>query len=418
MFLGNSLLSLHDLLSGRCDRSILLEATACFQGSITALKALREMVDSCFHGNTKEHIDFVKRTLILCRGRASTNLGRTLMERSKHWMHSDSNRIVDAVECLNDAVSCAMALRAQCVSLRTSNSEKYLNFIEIHKYEADELYSMAVKWLGLCFWQLGEKDQAIDSLLKSHGEGDMDSLPLSAALSVLHANMKCLLEKYYAASSLINLVTKEVDNSLLSKENCEHYKGLVSIAVRGYSRAMEISDLLYSVAQSRADTPIQLNDLIHEHDIVSSQGLQEMRDSFVQMWDDKSTKVSLRSLVHASDYRKDNSRDLPRSDLFPSGFMPSNKSNVKVGKFVLNKSDETSKQTDDQVRVSKDANHKRNDNSFDSFGLESTSEMQRPLNPMNFQEKVTYRLWGDDVLIALGKDIRQFPACCPVRPTT
>jgi len=420
MFLGNKLLSLHDLLLYKGDRSILFEAATCFQGSLTILKMLRKLVDRCFNGSTKDHIDFVKRTLILCRGRALINLGHTFLEQSKERSYRDSKRINDAIDCLNEAVSCAQALRAQCVCFHTSRDEKYTILIDTHKHEANELESMANKWLGLCFWHTGLKDRAINNLLKSIDNSERDrgspAIVSRSEGNVLHACMKSLLEEYYGASSLINLATKEVDAAFLSQENVEKYQGLVATSLRGYTRAMEISDSLYSVARSRIDCPIKLNDLIHDHDIVSSRVLQEMRDSFLHMWEDKKTSVSSRAALISDKHKGDAARALPRSDILHSGFMPSNK-NTEPATFIVDEGGKLSKEKM-QNRSSKEAAHVQTDKAFDGFGLESGNDMHRPLNRNMFEGQSTYRLWGDEVLIALGKDIHQYPSCCPERPKT
>jgi hypothetical protein len=228
--------------------------------------------------------------------------------------------------------------------------------------------------------------------------------------------MKSLLEEYYGASSLINLATKEVDAAFLSQENVEKYQGLVATSLRGYTRAMEISDSLYSVARSRVDCPIKLNDLIHDHDIVSSRVLQEMRDSFLHMWEDKKTSVSSRAALISDKHKGDAARALPRSDILHSGFMPSNK-NTEPATFIVGEGGKLSKEKM-QNKSSKEAAHVQTDEAFDGFGLESGNDMHRPLNRNMFEGQSTYRLWGDEVLIALGKDIHQYPSCCPERPKT
>jgi len=413
MFLGNRLLSLHELLMGNGNRSILFEAASCFQEALRILKSLRKIVDRCYEKSVKEHIDFVKRTLILCRGRALANLGRTFLEQFKQRSNNLSQRINEAIRCFNEATSCAHALRAQSVCSLTSKDDQYTVFLAIHKYEADELESFAGRWLGICVWQSGSKERAIDILSKAMGNRDKLTISKMIPTNVLHAEMKCQIEEYYGASSLINLTTKEVDTVLLTPDNVNHYNELVTISSHAYERAAGISDSLFSVARSRADCPITRNDLIQEHDIASSEDLQQMRDIFLDTWEEKKSFISSK-ISYNHDNRNDDRTRLPRNDIFPNGFMPSNKRTFIQSEKIVHKDRQKSKGHAEAI-LSKEVAHKPRDDAFDGFGVQTQVYVPTPLDSNAVKRKITYMRWGDEVLISMGKDIHRYPSCCPER---
>jgi len=408
MTLGNLLLEYHSLIPKNQDYSLLQRAETRFEESIAIVQELGRMNKA--DGEVDKEFNFRQRALLLCRGRANTNLGKTYFEQSEmRRVRGDQrehfSKLAKAVRHLRNAESDARSLRAQAITNIDLDPRA-----EMHKFDANLLLSLACRFQGYAFWRLSKEKTCIDALKKAAGLSDRDDTSIQVGPKVdgdttlVEAKVGLMLEHYDGACSLVHITPPLFNLALRGNTNDKWDDDLFGTLCDGYDQAAKISETL----EKLKGHSVGVKDMIEQKDVLPSSEINKLKDETMTRYRERKLNGSQISLGNHSTLR------LPRNDLFRNDGILSRSEPTE--RIVIDGT--TRKQHDDLSKRNSKKMQPISDDAFDDFGLhtndgnEATSFFDEELSPLPVQ----YRKWGDELFKENGMDIDAFPSCEPERP--
>lgn len=415
MSLGILLLDYHSLTQNNQDYSILKKAEPYFQESIKIIKELVQMNKPDIDGE-REEFEFRQISLLLCSGRAYTNLGKTYFEQSEMILgrkndfggdqREQYSKLALAIKCFRNAEKDAIALRSKSVTKKLDKRA------ELHVFDANSLLSMTWRFQGHAFLRLLKEEICIGKLRKAAGLSDFNATTIhvepkvNSEVDEIEAKVSLILEQYDGACSLIS-ISSSLSNRALQGTTNESWDEDVSKTLReAYDQATNLSEALEEFSHSS----IAVKEMISQHDIRSSAEIKRLKDEAMKHNQQKKTADSKLSAQSAMNHSTTPS--LPRNDLFRNASLSRSDTS---GRIVI---DSSARKKRDEFEEKKQS-HKRKsetDDAFDGFGLHTNEDDEGP----SFEEislpKVQHRKWGDEIFEDQEMNADSYPSCEPERP--
>jgi len=427
MTLGNLLLEKNALIVTEKSESysILKMAQVYFEEAIIIVRQLDKMNEEDNNNSINDtDVKFRCRALLLCRGRAYTNLGKTFFEQSEALSRGIMNELVintekksklsAALKFLKNAEQDSRSLRAQAVSIASVDQRGF-----VHKLEADTLESLSCRYKGYVFWRWLKEQNSIDALKKAIGNDDLASLASYSHNGernedVIQAKVNLLLEKYHGATSLILIATsaleQQIRGSIESSCSDDDDDSRFKVICEGYDSATNISRLLNQISTC-TEYPYSFEDIMAEYDIARNDIIEEMKSKFIHRWRERKGHKSSSKLTNFQ------SSHIPikllrRNDIFRN---ESTRFDTVVSETVIIGQNKSKLKKQNRAI----ATAKTNDDTFDDFDLNTNSGANDALSHFEEDEEPeprNFRKWGDQALQELGLDSDTYPGCVPVKP--
>ena len=408
MTLGNNLLSLCavDEDNDSKDKN-LAEARRCFREARDLVKK-QEEVHQMIYGHTddaSEEACSIRRKLLLLRGRAHVNLGIALVKLSlmKHTEIAREGLEKEAVTELESAESCAIAIRARAETDEVNGGSP--SEIALDKLDADQLDSLANRWLGNALWNQRRHKEAVVAFEKG-SRFFVASKDNVSGDEMLEAELELGVECFYGCASLADLALNALEKLQIGLQGDPKWKNCVlrgeelfSMAKRAYKWASLISTNLQKVAGHKSD-------FVRENGILTSQEIEKSTEEMTSWWEQKKKS----SVVLCQKDGVVNSKSCSaRNDLFSS--IPSWPNNSPVKRFTMNES--SSRRTPQQRAQGESGSTRSRRTGASGIG----GNGNKPSNA-----NVRYRKWGDALLPHVKTDSGNnippmgYPACAPELP--
>jgi len=486
--------------------ALVQQAKSCFEEAIGIIQELERMnrrqsssSSSSLPFVTKDNNEaeqehesqksFKTRALLLCRGRALTNIGRTHFEQARGVPkltptmeggidgisrgtgdNDDSGGgvcLIKAVRYLRNAEECARSLRAQAVvgvrvnkmpstTSTKKSSRRNDRGAEQHKIEADILESLAGRWEAHALWSLSKRKECIKVLRKaagSCGDGHYDDVDDGhddgidgndednddSVGDIEEAKISLLVEWYESAGALVLAATSAMGPiPTVAKGGggtTKDEKDFEDVAIEGYDRAATISDRLVTLMANRCGEGgaarggnTTFEDLMRNHDIATGESIRQMRDNFtkdIKRYSSDGVVGGVErsgappvALQHANSGRR-SLFQLPRNDV---ATFKGSTANENTGFVVVDGGSGNVRARQRRVRASSAPSNGGDggpqDAAFDNFNV-CTGKVGSDDDDDEGSEEIplaAYIPWGDEVVLAMGKNPSAYPACEPERP--
>lgn len=412
MTLGNLYLEYNCLLSDHGNFHYLKKAQHYFEEAIHVIDQLNRMNDD----DDEDDIELKnrKRAILLCSGRAHTNLGKTFFDQSEMirkakigattFHRNCISKLSEAIEQFKMAEQQADILRTQAIVADASDGRAALHLIE-----SKMLLSLTCRFQGDAYLMISKEKESVFSLKKASGidENDLSILPKENKSDVLEAICWLLLERYDSCCSLIQTCSSLLDRAMRGDCDEKWNDEIRTLLTEGFDYTAKLSDALHKLA----DATICLKDVVVNHGVMVSTDILKLKVEVTERL--KNRSYSDTCLVISS-RKLQLIQGIPRNDLFRNHrefeIRPTQRLTID---------DNKSKTFIDVPASMRRRNEKQSDDAFDNFGLDVGGRFNSTSEDVNIQESNSvkrYRKWGDELLLANGVDINAYPSCEPEKP--
>ena len=409
MLLGNFYLEYHSLAQNNQDYQVLIKAQKYYEESISVVGQLRRM-NKPTRDNDKEY-KYRERALLLCQGRAYTNLGKTYFEQSEMILErkdgsnrkEHATRLTSAARYLKRAEIEAKSLKVQAV-MNDVDDGTYLQ-----RFDASLLLSLTCRFQGYVFLRMSKERESIDALKRACGifGGDSTIKPIQGEEEArVEAMVWLLLEQYDGACSLIQISTSLFDLSVRENGSVDWNENLLDTLRITFDKATKLSEILHN----DLDYSSAIKENILQHGIRSVDEILKLKTETLKRLSDRTSRGSTLGVKNLS------VTGLPRNDLFRNDeILPRDLSvseRIVIDYSQRNKILNTGK-------VSHKGKESTESSPFDAFNFESAVTEETSLIDDNFMlesSSAQYRRWGDELLRDRGIGDGTYPSCEPERP--
>jgi hypothetical protein len=244
--------------------------------------------------------------------------------------------------------------------------------------KADQLESLACRWMGLALWSSFQEKQAIEVL--DNASSFFHGTNIAFGSRILENILEVAAECIYATCTLTDLTCSAMER--LGRSSRQRGDELLCVAVRSLERHAEISQEIENLA-SEASTAGAVQLFQQENEISSSKDILENLNEIKRWWENikrQPTGLGLNNSIPRL------SSILPRSDLFPEG---APRQHAEPTAHILVSEGSRHRK---QKRSQTSANTLRSSNSQDAVHAlqdEASTTMRRPIR---------FRKWGDELL--------------------
>lgn len=419
MTVGILLLDYNGLLQTNQGYSILKKAEGYFQESINTIKQLVQLNNTDIDGEQVDH-EFRTRSLLLCSGRAWTNLGKTYFEQSEMLLDGTSgfggvqrdqySKLALAVKCFRNAEKDATTLRT-----KAEKEESYNKSAKFHILDANALLSMTWRFQGFAFLRLMKESVCMKKLRKAAGFDEFnntETIDPKAQVDEIEAKALLLVEQYNGAYSLISISSSLSNRTLQSNTSDSSGEDLQNILIDAYIQAENMSELLEQLS-SEHDIVKQI---VLQHGIRSKMQIKQLRDEAIQGFLQKKKKHSNLSSLDAVN---PSIPSLPRSDLFRNASL----AQTEPTGFIVRGSTARKRRDDSDQRKDRPGKKSETDDAFDGFGLhtkvhgyESDGAVQNSILDAISLPGIQYRKWGDELFEGKEMKADSYPSSVPEKP--
>lgn len=333
--------------------------------------------------NTNDESDesrYIERNLMFLLGQASVNVGIVLVEWSHEQKKTAGKKINEAVREFQQVRKLAEDMRRHAKSdqqkLRENSSEWLEAMADILK--ADQLESLACRWMGLALWSSFQEKQAINAL--DDASSFFNGAKKSFCDHILDDFLEVAAECIYATCTLTDLTCSAMER--LGRSSKQRGDELLLEVEKSLRRHAEISQRLEELALEESFfQTVQL--FMKEHEISSSKDILENLNGIKRWWEN--VKKQPAGLVKENCIPRISSI-LPRSDLFSEGAQR-----------------HTSEPTA-HIIVSEGSRRRKKKQSQSSTNILRNSYSQNAVHALEKERSKTshcpikYRKWGDGLL--------------------
>jgi len=409
MTLGNFYLEYHSLAQNNQDYQVLSKAQKYYEESISVVGQLRRM-NKPTRDNDRE-FKSRERALLLCRGRAYTNLGKTYFEQSEMILERKdgsnrkeyATRLTSAARYLKRAETDARSLKVQAV-MNDADDGTYLQ-----RFDASLLLSLTCRFQGYVFLRMSKERESIDALKRACGifGGDSTIKPIQGEEEArVEAMVWLLLEQYDGACSLIQISTSLFDLSVRENESVDWNENILDTLRVTFDKATKLSEILHN----DLDYSSTIKENILQHGIRSVDEILKLKAETLKRLSDRTSRGSTLGIKNLS------VTGLPRNDLFRNDDILPRDLSVSE-RIVIDYSQR--KKNLSTGNVSRKGKESTESSPFDAFDFESAVTEETSLVDDNFMlesSPAQYRRWGDEVLRDRGIGDGTYPSCEPERP--
>ena len=413
MTLGNLLLERFEVSK---DPSFLEKAVTRYEEALSLVLSLEKMNLDDKSFDTESEISFRGIALLICRGRAQYNLAKTYFEQGEVYRSSARQQfgslngsvtfLWKASKYLKQLEGTTKDLRGKLMGLSDLRSM-------VQKVETYELESLGCCLHGLTLWRLSKIETCFEMLMKASESHWGKELRISSikADSIICESMFRLFAEQYKASCL----SVEIAQSIFFSSVRSGFKRTLEDAFflkamnDGYVRACTVIDL-FNEMSSKPGSPKSFNDLKLEHDIMGKEELTNIQRND----NNRFKKLMSQKPEELTTSPKPFTKLLQRNDLFhdrhPYNDIQQKPTALIVVDGRLSQKRSTGTSTNRRVET---------DDGFDGFDIHSRDLEDSTIiasDEVAASQKLRYRKWGDELLIASGKSITAFPSCEPDKP--
>jgi hypothetical protein len=321
---------------------------------------------------------YIYRNLLFLSGRATVNVGITLVEWARNEKKGIAKRKASqAITELRSVEKLASEMRRQAETdkhqARVHSSEWREAMVD--SLRSDQLESLACRWMGLSLWLSFQEKEAISVLEHASSFFVSNRKPRSELIPPM---LELAAECIYATCTLMDLACSKMEQLPRSEnDKGDEYLTKVKGSLQRYAEIVGRLEQIVSLDQSWS-TMVQV--FQQDNEISSSKLVLENLAEIQGWWQTKKMKLSAKTSIAPR-----LSSILPRLDLFPGGAM--NKSPEPTAHIML---------SEGRRRKQKQAggNFRSQDLSSSNnavYALASDESKGRKL-PLRF------RKWGDDLL--------------------
>lgn len=403
MELGNILLEYH---SHAQNYNILKKAEKYFIDASDVINELDDMNNHSVEDKKKKEY-----SLLLCRGRAHTNLGKIFYEQSESIRKRKSGFGGDRREQILRLTKAMMIFRnvekdAKFVHIQATINDGLDKFAKEHVFEANSLLSMTCRFHANVLLKLSKRDACIAKMKEASG---LDGNYLNVTTidpndkSETEEKVSLLIDQYDGACSLVDLCS-----SLSYTASGIAISNASNCLPEAYDQASKISKVLVKLSHYDANA----KKMMQQHNIKSYTELENLKGLSMKKYQQSEVPGSdLSSLLNS----ERSSMNLKRNDLFSSGSaLPKNDPPERfiIGHTTRKKQKESSKTSNGN------STSMANDDAFDDFGLHTNEDdiVEALTEEIMFAPEMQYRKWGDELFADLSANADSYPSCEPVRP--
>jgi len=411
MTIGNLYLECNSLVPNSDDFHYLRKAQRYFEESIHVIKELKIMNES--DKDDEKEFKNRKRALLLCRGRAYTNLGKTHFEQSEIIRKNQSGTLTfrrEYMSRLSMSLKCFKIAEQEAEILRTQSivSDSIDKRAELHMIDAKVMLSLACRFQGNAYLRLSKEKESIDVLKKACGmnENDVNTFSKEKRSEVVEAFVWLLLERYDSACSLIHTCCSILDLAVRATSDESWNNIITDVLIECYDYIAKLSDTMHAFTHDNA----LVKGVIGQHEVLCSNDILKLKEETAYRL--RNRKCLNKSVQMSS--KPPSLLDLPRNDLFRN-----------QDKFLSNQPRERVVINDTQHKPPADTVSNRHQKicltgaSFDNFSLDMGDSAEIDSDEILFTNMVRskcYRKWGDELLAENGLDVFAYPSCEPPRP--
>eukprot|EP00980_Cylindrotheca_fusiformis_P008009 scaffold1706_cov116-Cylindrotheca_fusiformis.AAC.12 len=256
---------------------------------------------------------YIQRNLVFLLGQATVNAGICHVE----WAQKENKGVIK--RRARQAISEFCSVRELTIIIRQraerdkqqsrAHSSDWKASIE-DSLRADQLESLACRWMGLSMWLISQEKEAISALEHAASFFKSNTIPRKELIAAM---LEVAAECVYATCSLTDLVCSAMED--LHRNEKERGDELLCVVKRALRRNVEIVGRLEQLVAEKETEPIILT-FQEESEISSSREILDYLTE-IECWWQKKRAQSTTLLAKESVPRL--SSILPRTDVFPAG---------------------------------------------------------------------------------------------------
>ena len=405
MTLGNLLL---ERFESSKDPTFLGKAAVYYEEALALVHSLEKMNLKERSFDIESEVSFRANALLICRGRAQYNIAKTCFEqgevsRSSRREQFSLSFLWKASKTLKQMGETTKSLREKFVGLSDMRSM-------VQKVETYELESLGCCLHGLTLWRLSRIEKCFEMLTKASeyqlGK-ELRTLSLNINSIIFESIFRLLAEQYKASCLSVEIAQSFCFSSVRSGlkhtlEDAFYLKAMND----GYVRACTVIDLFNEVS-SKPGSPKSFAELKIEHSIMDKDELIRSQRNDHNRFKKLMSQVPEELTSNLKPFTK----LLQRNDLFNDGRPYNEIQQEPTARIVVDG-------RINKKRTTKTTAHQSigNDDGFDGFDIHSRDLAEATISKNNELRNVQFRMWGDELLISLGKSITAFPSCEPEKP--
>lgn len=411
MTIGNLYLEYNGLVQNNDDLHYLRKAQRYFEESIHTIEELNKMNES----DKDDDYEYKnrKRALLLCSGRAHTNLGKTHFELSEMIRKKQTQNAIchrEYMSSLSLALKYFKVAEQEAEILRTQSivADSSDKRAELHMIDAKVLVSLSCRFQGNAYLRLSKEKESIDALKKACGieEHDMDTFSTEKRSEVAEATLWLMLERYDSSCSLIHMCCSLLDLAVRVTNDEMWNEKISDTLIEGYAYVAKLSDAIHNYFTH--DNGL-VKDVVAQHEVLRSDDILKLKEETINRL--RNRKCSDKRSQLAA--KRPSLPDLPRNDLFRNqntllDIQPRERIVIHDTQSNPPVSHTTRRR---KVNIADDA--------FNNFGLDSSDNADfRSIDMMltNTASSKRYRKWGDELLTENGMNVNIYPSTEPTRP--
>ncbi|KAG7351102.1 hypothetical protein IV203_010462 [Nitzschia inconspicua] len=214
---------------------------------------------------------FLNRNLYYLLGQATVNVGISIIEAVNKSLHNRGSKVLKAVPKLQAAKECASKIRSNIDSTAPFSLEEAQDLLK-----ADQLESLAGRWIGKAHWIARQEDKAVETLQTAASlinEEKVKRMFTGLEEDVLDLAAECL----YALHMLVDVACSQLEK--LVQSSAPKGDALVEVVkqtLHDHNKTLEF------IHQNNGN--VNLEDFLLEKDLPTSVEITNHLDSILKWW--------------------------------------------------------------------------------------------------------------------------------------
>jgi hypothetical protein len=373
----------------------------------------QRVIENSNDTNTEES-RYIQRNLIFLLGQATVNIGIVLVELSQTERTIRKKQASQSLIEFQQVRRLAEEMREQARSARLQYRVHSMEWVDTTAdiLKADQLESLACRWMGLSLWSCSKEKQAIEVLeqassLFSESAGGRKTF----RGRLLHDMLEVAAECIFATCTLADLACSAMER--LNRSARHKGDELLSVVTQALERHAKISQEIEHLAIDDNSIADEVQMFQRENEISASMDILQDLDQIKEWWEN----VKKQPTGFGSNNRNSIPRlsaKFPRSDLFPDG-SPNGHAEPTAHIIIVSEGSRRRKKKHNQAAV----NALSSSESYDAVRALKDADSKRT------RRRTEFRKWGDDLFPQEVVDIEapavtrpklQYPFTAPAIP--
>ncbi|CAB9520062.1 expressed unknown protein [Seminavis robusta] len=364
---------------------------------------------------------FFSRNLLFLLGNAHANIGITCIELANETKRHTQFKTVEAKQYLRDAAENLGTAQAFAESLRSRASTDQKNWgsnlleTAMDAVRADQLETLAMRWLGTALWYQGTKKEAWKQIKAGAALFSETSRKLESEAGIdtgIHRVLCELGSKCYdVCIAIADLASADMERMPLTSGSVQDGEKLLSYVKGSLMKASEVIDTIYNFFILIPSEELTFDEFLTENEMMGEQAIQ-LHLKTVEEWWERSRKIATRPIAVDSIAMEKRPFPLPRSEVEPMGL-----ENMPTRRFTMDEG-ANHRRHKKKRRGANPMYHKHSGELLsavsDGFGAADDKQQEPPKR---------YRPWGDELLPQLVNEATgrstpkiEYPSVAPPMP--